>query len=337
MQRKPPVDPVQRHVRAIGVHALMCFVDDEQIPVDLADLLQFVVFSPEKDRAFQILQRHKIDQPHGHGTIVCRFPLLPVFLIFLIGDNVFLSCDPVNRAHKEITRLAPDKTYIIRIPAVGDGRSVGNDQHAACPDPLHKVIDGQCLPETRLGIPEIFSTFMRLAICCGTRDSFLLFRPEDIRHHCLCLRKHPVIRTILMKHIAGVLRRDVEPFVPVRSVEVFIPFIRRLLDPVLPQICVKIMIGKGLSRSVIEYSIPLPFLMSLYACRMGLLPDACIDILLRIPDLDVPLMITDPRCRIGIDHGDNGSGRLNARLIHQIISLANFRFYNRPLVIRYIP
>ena len=308
MQRESALNMVEGHVRLVGVNALMRLVDDQHVPFQIHNLLQLVVLPAEIDGALQILQGYKLDQPHRLIIRILR-PLLRVLIVRGIGHHQWPVLNPVHIADKEVSGLPPKESIIIRIPGIGDSRPVGDDQHPFRGDLLNEIIYGQRLPEARFRVPEELRPFMVLPVCDSLPYRVCLFIPQVVRNHFMQILHNPAIAAEFIETFPGVRRRNMEPFVPIIRVEVFVSLILWLLNPLLPKVRVKVGIPEGVAGAVIKGSCTLPFLLGFNAGRMGLLINPLIHILFGITNLDVSIMIGNPRSRIGINHRHNlGSG-----------------------------
>ena len=152
MQRKVAVNMVERHIRFIGIYALVGFVNNQNIPMDVIDLFQFFKFTAKVNGAFEVLQADELD-----ALVVA---VVQHIQILLAGHNKRLALQGAGIAHKQIPGIGTEKFLIIGIPRVCNRRAVRHDKDRVCVHLLAKLIGRKCFAEARLCVPKVFSLCM---------------------------------------------------------------------------------------------------------------------------------------------------------------------------------
>ena len=142
------LDLVERDVGLRRVDALVGFVDDEQVPVHLSDVLELGVAAAEVLRPLEVLQRHELDDPRV-GVEVLRGVCPPLLARHrgALGQGRGLGDELVGR-------LVADEPLEVVVPGVGDRRPVRDDERPADVHLPHEVVGRQRLAEPGLGVPE---------------------------------------------------------------------------------------------------------------------------------------------------------------------------------------
>ena len=103
----------------------------------------------------------------------------------------------IHMADEQIAGLPAQKAHIVAVPAVGDGRAVGDDEHRLCIDLLAEVVDGKGLAKAGFGVPEVFPAGVALVIGFGVANSPCLFFPQGVGDGGIQLHPAPVHAEIL--------------------------------------------------------------------------------------------------------------------------------------------
>ena len=123
MQRMIPLDLMKRNIGLSRVNALVCLVNDKKLPFHIDKFFQFVVPTPEIQRAFQILQADKFNT-------ICLF-LHQAFCVFITGYHIRFAFQCRDFTHETEPGFSPDKLDKILIPRIGDSRTVRHNQDIA--------------------------------------------------------------------------------------------------------------------------------------------------------------------------------------------------------------
>ena len=224
-------------------------------------------------------------------------------------------------ADKQIAGLLAQKAHIVAVPAVGDGRTVGDDEHRLCIDLLAEIVDGKRFAKAGLGVPEVFSAGVALVIDFGVVDSPCLLLPQGIGDGGIQLHPAPVHAEIL-KIPPGLLPIQMEPLI-----------FAVVLHVQLAEIGVEIVVGEHLAAAIIVDGIAPPLLVEQHIGGVGLLFQAFVHRLLGVADLHPAVMVGDRGSGIAITARHRRFSRLNANLCH-LFHLLYMGFYEVYLVRR---
>ena len=302
VQREAAADAVKGKVGLVGVHALVGFVDDQHIPVQLGQVLQLVVLAAEILGAFHVLQADELN------AFIQLLALCGGIQIALLVQHMGLPGKGIHMADKQIAGLPAQKAHIVAVPAIGDGRAVGDDKHRLCIDLLAEIVDGKGLAKAGLGVPEVFSAGVALVIDFGVVDSPCLFFPQGVGDGGIQLHPAPVHAEIL-KIPPGLLPIQMEPLV-----------FAVVLHVQLAEVSVEIVVGEHLAAAVIVDGIAPPLLMVQHIGGVGLLFQAFVYRLLGIADLRPAVVPGNFRGGIGVDHGHHLPGSAQGYASHYAIS-----------------
>ena len=214
----------------------------------------------------------------------------------------------IHMADKQIAGLPAQKAHIVAVPAIGDGRTVGDDEHRLCIDLLAEIVDGKGLAKAGLGVPEVFPAGVALVIGLGVADSPCLFFPQGVGDGGIQLHTAPVHAEIL-KIPPGLLSIQMEPLV-----------FAVVLHVQLAEVGVEIVVGEHLAAAVIVDGIAPPLLMVQHIGGVGLLFQAFVHRLLGVADLRPAVVPGNFRGGIGVDHGHHLPGSAQGYASHYAIS-----------------
>ena len=302
VQREAAADVVKGKVGLVGVHALVGFVDDQHIPVQLGQVAQLVVLAAEIFRAFHVLQADELN------ALIQFLALCGGIQIALLVQHMGLPGKGIHMADKQVAGLPAQKAHIVAVPAIGDGRAVGDDEHRLCIDLLAEVVDGKGLTKAGLGVPEVFSAGVALVIGLGVADSPCLLLPQGVGDGGIQLHPAPVHAEIL-KIPPGLLPIQMEPLV-----------FAVVLHVQLAEVGVEIVVGEHLAAAVIVDGIAPPLLMVQHIGGVGLLFQAFVHRLLGVADLRPAVVPGNFRGGIGVDHGHHLPGSAQGYASHYAIS-----------------
>ena len=286
MQRPLAADMVKGGVGLIGVHALVRFIHDEDIPCQpflCAEFRQLIKASAEIDGALQILQADKFN------AALCV--LIELCYVFLSAVNKLSVLDSVHIADKEIAGLRAEKGLIILIPGICNRRAVRHDEDIPCTELHAQVIGGQRFSKARLCVPKKLGILTTAEIIRRSLHSLRLFLAELVRNHCIgiILRYHTVILREVDKITAGGIRLDPEPLRPGLAG-----------NTELLQVSVEVLIRKCPVRLCHIGGTHCPPGLVRDTHRVGLLVDTSFHIPLGKADLRPTVMRRDSRSGIGI-------------------------------------
>ena len=302
VQRKAAVDAVKGKVGLVGVHALVGFVDDQHIPVQLGQVAQLVVLAAEIPRAFHILQADELN------ALIQLLALCGGIQIALLVQHMGLPGKGIHMADEEIAGLPAQKAHIVAVPAIGNGGAVGDDEHRLCIHLLAEIVDGKGLAKAGLGVPKVFSAGVALVIGLGVADSSCLFFPQGVGDGGIQLHPAPVHAEIL-KIPPGLLPIQMEPLV-----------FAVVLHVQLAEVGVEIVVGEHLAAAVIIDGIAPPLLVEQHIGGVGLLFQAFVHRLLGVADLRPAVVPGNFRGGIGVDHGHYLPGSVQRNTSHYAIS-----------------
>ena len=302
VQRELAADTVKGKVGLVGVHALVGFVDDQHIPVQLGQVAQLVVLAAEILGAFHVLQADELN------ALIQFLALCGGIQIALLVQHMGLPGKGIHMADKQIAGLPAQKAHIVAVPAIGDGRAVGDDKHRLCIDLLAEIVDGKGLAKAGLGVPEVFSAGVALVIDFGVVDSPCLFFPQGVGDGGIQLHPAPVHAEIL-KIPPGLLPIQMEPLV-----------FAVVLHVQLAEVGVEIVVGEHLAAAVIVDGIAPPLLVEQHIGGVGLLFQAFVHRLLGVADLRPAVVPGNFRGGIGVDHGHHLPGSAQGYASHYAIS-----------------
>ena len=302
VQREAAVDAVKGKVGLIGIHALVGFVDDQHIPVQLGQVAQLVMLAAEIPRAFHILQADELN------ALIQLLALCGGIQIALLVQHMGLPGKGIHMADEQIAGLPAQKAHIVAVPAVGDSRAVGDDKHRLCIDLLTEVVDGKGFAKAGLGVPEVFSAGVVQVIGFGVADSPCLLLPQGVGDGGIQLHPAPVHAEIL-KIPPGLLPIQMEPLV-----------FAVVLHVQLAEIGVEIVVGEHLAAAVIVDGIAPPLLVEQHIGGVGLLFQAFVHRLLGVADLRPAVVPGNFRGGIGVDHGHYLPGSVQGYTSHYAIS-----------------
>ena len=214
----------------------------------------------------------------------------------------------IHMADKEVAGLPAQKAHIVAVPAVGDGWTVGDDEHRLCIDLLAEIVDGKGLAKAGLGVPEVFPAGVALVIGLGVMDSPCLLLPQGVGDGSIQLHPAPVHAEIL-KIPPGLLPIQMEPLV-----------FAVVLHVQLAEVGVEIVVGEHLAAAVIVDGIAPPLLVEQHIGGVGLLFQAFVHRLLGVADLRPAVVPGNFRGGIGVDHGHHLSGSAQGYASHYAIS-----------------
>ena len=302
VQRELAADAVKGKVGLVGVHALVGFVDDQYIPVQLGQVAQLVVLAAEILGAFHVLQADELN------ALIQFLALCGSIQIALLVQHMGLPGKGIHMADKQIAGLPAQKAHIVAVPAIGNGRAVGDDEHRLCIDLLAEIVDGKGLAKAGLGVPEVFPAGVALVIGLGVMDSPCLFFPQGVGDGGIQLHPAPVHAEIL-KIPPGLLPIQMEPLV-----------FAVVLHVQLAEVGVEIVVGEHLAAAVIVDGIAPPLLMVQHIGGVGLLFQAFVHRLLGVADLRPAVVPGNFRGGIGVDHGHHLPGSAQGYASHYAIS-----------------
>ena len=302
MQRELAADAVKGKVGLVGVHAFMGFVDDQHIPVQLGQVSQLVVLAAEILGAFHVLQADELN------ALIQFLALCGGIQIALLVQHMGLPGKGIHMADEQIAGLPAQKAHIVAVPAIGDGRAVGDDEHRLCIDLLAEIVDGKGLAKAGLGVPEVFPAGVALVIDFGVADSPCLLLPQGVGDGGIQLHPAPVHAEIL-KIPPGLLPIQMEPLV-----------FAVVLHVQLAEVGVEIVVGEHLAAAVIVDGIAPPLLVEQHIGGVGLLFQAFVHRLLGVADLRPAVVPGNFRGGIGVDHGHHLPGSAQGYASHYAIS-----------------
>ena len=302
MQREAAADAVKGKVGLVGVHALVGFVDDQHIPVQLGQVAQLLVLAAEILGAFHVLQADELN------ALIQLLALCGGIQIAQLVKHMGLPGKGIHMADEQIAGLPAQKAHIVAVPAIGDSRTVGDDEHRLCIDLLAEVVDGKGLAKAGLGVPEVFPAGVALVIGFGVADSSCLFFPQGVGDGGIQLHPAPVHAEIL-KIPPGLLPIQMEPLI-----------FAVVLHVQLAEVGVEIVVSEHLAASVIVDGIAPPLLMEQHIGGVGLLFQAFVHRLLGVADLRPTVVPGNFWGGIGVDHGHHLPGSAQGYASHYAIS-----------------
>ena len=98
----------------------------------------------------------------------------------MLVQHMGLPGKSIHMADEEIAGLPAQKAHIVAVPAIGDGWTVGDDEHRLCIDLLAEIVDRKGLAKAGLGVPEVFPAGVVQVIGLGVADSPCLFFPQGV-------------------------------------------------------------------------------------------------------------------------------------------------------------
>jgi len=173
MQRKVAVNMVERHVRLVGIYTLVCFVNNQNIPMDVIDLFQLFKFTAKVNGAFEVLQADELD-----ALVVA---VVQHIQILLAGHNKRLALQGAGITDEQIPGIGTEKFLIIGIPRVCNRRAVCHDKDRVCVHLLAQFIGCQRFAKARLCVPEVFALGVQAAVIQRFLYRILLFLAQIIR------------------------------------------------------------------------------------------------------------------------------------------------------------
>lgn len=265
-------------------------------------LLQLVVLAAEILGAFHVLQADELN------ALIQFLALCGGIQIALLVQHMGLPGKGIHMADEQIAGLPAQKAHIVAVSAVGDGWTVGDDEHRLCIDLLAEVVDGEGLAKVGLGVPEIFPAGVALVIGLGVADSPFLFFSQGVGDGGIQLHPAPVHSEIL-KIPPGLLPIQMEPLV-----------FAVVLHVQLAEVGMEIVVGEHLTAAVIVDGIAPPLLVEQYIGGVGLLFQAFVHRLLGVADLRPAVVPGNFRGGIGVDHGHHLPGSARGYASHYAIS-----------------
>ena len=302
VQREAAVDAVKGKVGLVGIHALVGFVDDQHIPVQLGQVAQLVVLAAEIFRAFHVLQADELN------ALIQFLALRGGIQIALLVQHMGLPGKGIHMADEEIAGLPAQKAHIVAVPAIGNGGAVGDDEYRLCIHLLAEVVDGEGLAKAGLGVPEVFPAGVALVIGFGLRHGLCLLLPQSVGDGGIQLYPAPVHAEIL-KIAPGLLPIQMEPLI-----------FAVVLHVQLAEVGVEIVVGEHLTAAVIVDGIAPPLLVEQHIGGVGLLFQAFVHRLLGVADLRPAVVPGNFRGGIGVDHGHHLPGSAQGYASHYAIS-----------------
>ena len=275
---------VKRDICLLRIDAFMRLIQNEHIPVDIRDFIQFIVFTAEVGRAFQILQRNEFNaSPRGKVNPLDVFR--PCHAILFI-----LNCIHVADEHDSVFRS--DKLDVVIVPGVRDCRTIGEDQNVARIDSFAEIIHGQGLPEPRFRVPQKRTVFMRVEILDRIGNGLFLLFAKIIRNGGADRFQNTAVLLKLIKLALCFLGADSDEF----GLRLF--FITQFIE-----ISPKIMIGEHFPGTVVidGKAFPLQFCCGIGGVRL-LLDPIFNCLLFRIADFRPAVMRMVIRRCVRIDH-----------------------------------
>ena len=219
---------------------------------------------------------------------------------FIPCHDPLLSLQRIRIGHEIKRRLPGDELLEILSPGIGNAGPVRHHQCIFKSHGADKIIGCKSLAEAGLRIPEklpaaLFEIGLRLF------HRFPLFPAKHIGQALFYI----YLKVSLGKFIEiifGFLAVDVEPFRLRLAIYTLVPF----------QILMEIMVREAFSAAVLINSVIAPEQLDLNVCRVGLLTNPVLHLLLLcIPDFRPTLVIRNPWRGIGVNHGNNASIGLN--------------------------
>ena len=302
VQRELAADAIKGKVGLVGVHALVGFVDDQHIPVQLGQVAQLVVLAAEIFRAFHVLQADELN------ALIQFLALRGGIQIALLVQHMGLPGKGIHMADEQIAGLPAQKAHIVAVPAIGDGWAVGDDKHRLCIDLLAEVVDGKGFAKAGLGVPEVFPAGVALTIGFGLRHGLCLLLPQGVGDGSIQLYPAPVHAEIL-KIPPGLLPIQMEPLV-----------FAVVLHVQLAEVGVEIVVGEHLAAAVVVDGIAPPLLVEQHIGGVSLLFQAFVHRLLGVADLRPAVVPGNFRGGIGVDHGHHLPGSAQGYASHYAIS-----------------
>ena len=152
VQRKVAFNVVERHIRLVGIYALVGFVNNQNIPMNVIDFFQLFKFTAKVNGAFEVLQADELD-----ALVVA---VVQHIQILIAAHNKRLPLQGAGIAHKQIPGIGTEKLLVVGIPRVCNRRAVRYDKDRVCVHLLAKLIGRKRFAKARLCVPEIFALCM---------------------------------------------------------------------------------------------------------------------------------------------------------------------------------
>ena len=286
MQRKVAVNVVECHIRLVGIYALVCFVNNQNIPMNVIDFFQLFKFTAKVNGAFEVLQADELD-----ALVVA---IVQHVQILIAAHNKRLSLQGACVAHKQIPGIGTEKFFVIGIPRVCNRRAVRHDKDRVCIHPLTKLIGRQRLAEARLCVPEILALGMKAAVIQRFLYGVFLLLAQIIRCGGGQSLQDTTIAAEIIKMVARNRPGHMKPLV-----------FRVVLDAQLAKIAVKVFVSKSIAGAVLKRSVAAPFFLVYHIGSMGLLIQTLVYVLFGIADFRPSVMAGNFRSGIGINHRNN--------------------------------
>lgn len=210
-------------------------------------------------------------------------------------------------ADKQIAGLPTQKAHIVAVPAIGDGRTVGDDEHRLRIDLLAEIVDGKGLAKAGLGVPEVFPAGVALVIDFSVADSPCLLLPQGVGDGGI--RAPGPGSCGNPENTAGTSPIQMEPLV-----------FAVVFHIQLAEVGVEIVVGEHLASAVIVDGIAPPLLVEHHIGGVGLLFQALVHRLLGVADLRPAVVPGNFRGGIGVDHGHHLPGSAQGYASHYAIS-----------------
>ena len=300
---------VEGHIGLVGVDALVGLIDDEQIPVELGHLVEFLDVAAEVDGTLQVLQTDELNAAlHGAGLLDAG----EVLLTRQTGRHlvVLRAQQGVDAAHEEVAVLT-DKLQIILIPRVGDGGAVGHHEHVVQPHAQAEVVHGEGLAEAWFSVPEKFGLGVVGEAADGLTDSLLLAIAQLIALYGPALDDAAVLPE-LEETVVGGFGANMEPFGMVVA-----------LDAELGEIGMEVGVVEGLGAALVN-GVAVPFDVPGDACGMALLPHTVLDALpFGVANLHPAAVLGNLGGGVGVDLWQGHVGGMDVRCVHRRSALVN--------------
>ena len=296
MKRKVALDVVERHIGLKGVHAFVCLVDDEHVPGEVGHLVELLVHAAEADGTLEVLEAHELDESLWTLRVVADGVQVP-----LAAETVGLAGKGVHTADKAVAALQSHELYVVVVPGVGDGGTIGDDEHLLRADAAAQVVSSERLAKARLSVPQELAaaraSLIPMGAGIGTRllDSLLLLGAQGIRSGAGCVQ-HAVGVAESVELLVRVLAADLEPFL-----------LGLALDALLLEVGVEVGVAER-ARAVLPRGIAAPLQVPLHVGGVRLLLDALAHVLLGVADLGPAVMAGDLGRGVGVDLRNRGSG-----------------------------
>ena len=299
VQREVALDVVERHIGLEGVHALVRLVDDEHVPGEIGHLVEFLVHATEADGALEVLKAHELDEPLGALRVVADGAK-----VLLAAETVGLAGQGIHAADEAVAALHSDELHVVVVPGVGDGGTVGDDEHLLRADAAAQVVCGERLAEARLCVPQELAALRAALVPMGAGEGSrllygtLLLVAQGVGGGAGRVQ-HAIGVAESVELLVRLLAADLEPFL-----------LGFALDPLLLEVGVEVGVVER-ARAVLPRGVAAPLQVPLHVGGVRLLLDALAHVLLGVADLGPAVVAGDLGRGIGVDLRHRGSSGLD--------------------------